>query len=677
MKSIGWLSIRGRTNRPTQQIAIQSTCRPNPARRAPGVFLRRIASSDNLSDSYNLSERAREDPFIRGVASGTILAPSPRGDQQRALADDPLRQADRRPPRRLSPVDHGSRAVHESAASQDAGSLTIGRADNADIRITDPLASRLHARLHLGEGGMLEIEDVGSINRTKVRDVPLGHGERVAVLPGEAMTIGSTILMVQETRSTARPRRVWPHTYFEARIEEECTRAAETKTPFVIMRVSVAGNPAAGAVADGLTAALRATDMLALFAPSEYELLLPATSPEMGVALGRTWLPASRTPASPRARGSAATRATASSRNAGRRRQRTTARHPGRRSPAAGWWSRIRACGGCTASPRARPGATISVLVSGETGVGKDGWPRRSTACSPRAKAPFVSFNCAALSENLLESELFGHEKGAFTGRDRDQGRAARDGRRAGRCSSTRSATCRSALQAKLLRVLETRRSCASAATKPRADRRALHRRDQPRSGGRRSPRGGSGATSSTGSTASRSRSRRCASAGARSCRWRACSWRTSRAIGAGPAPELSPEARDCSRPTPGRATSARCGTSMERALLLCEGGRSCSSTCPLESDGGEFDLVRVVVRAAPDRERRAPDPPAATTPEKDRIIRVMAEHGGNQSRAAKAWESPAARSSPARVLGRPAPAQGARRLTTVSRPTGCLRQVD
>ena len=106
------------------------------------------------------------------------------------------------------------------------GNLTIGRADNADIRITDPLASRLHARLHVGEGGLFEIEDIGSINRTKVRDVALEHGERVAVLPGEAVTIGSTILMVQETRAAARNRRVWPHTHFEARIEEECVRAA-------------------------------------------------------------------------------------------------------------------------------------------------------------------------------------------------------------------------------------------------------------------------------------------------------------------------------------------------------------------------------------------------------------------------------------------------------------------
>ena len=49
------------------------------------------------------------------------------------------------------------------------------------------------------------------------------------MLPGEAVTIGSTVLMVQETRTFARPRRVWPHTYFEARVEEEVVRARDTQ----------------------------------------------------------------------------------------------------------------------------------------------------------------------------------------------------------------------------------------------------------------------------------------------------------------------------------------------------------------------------------------------------------------------------------------------------------------
>ena len=98
----------------------------------------------------------------------------------------------------------------------------------------------------------------------------------------------------------------------------------------------------------------------------------------------------------------------------------------------------------------------VTVLIRGESGTGKELVARSIVAAGPRRERPFISLNCAALPEALIEAELFGHEKGAFTG-----AHAARPGQielaDTGTLFLDEIATLGMELQTKLLRVLESR----------------------------------------------------------------------------------------------------------------------------------------------------------------------------------------------------------------------------
>src|SRR5580693_1870164 len=107
-----------------------------------------------------------------------------------------------------------------------------------------------------------------------------------------------------------------------------------------------------------------------------------------------------------------------------------------------------------------------SILITGESGVGKEVMARFLHQKSRRASRPFISVNCAAIPENLLESELFGHEKGAFTGAV---------GRRIGKFEEADGGTLLldeisemdARLQAKLLRALQEREIDRVGGSKP------------------------------------------------------------------------------------------------------------------------------------------------------------------------------------------------------------------
>jgi two-component system, NtrC family, response regulator AtoC len=109
----------------------------------------------------------------------------------------------------------------------------------------------------------------------------------------------------------------------------------------------------------------------------------------------------------------------------------------------------------------------IGILVTGETGVGKEVMAEFIHRSSPRASRPLVRINCAALADSLVEAELFGHERGAFTGAQRE---------RVGLLESANGGTVMLdeigeislSLQAKLLRVIEERQILRVGASQPR-----------------------------------------------------------------------------------------------------------------------------------------------------------------------------------------------------------------
>lgn len=295
-----------------------------------------------------------------------------------------------------------------------AGEVTIGRDSSCDVYIPDESLAERHATLRVGP--RLSLTDLGSGGSTTVGSEHLAPRATKPLAPGVLVSLGAVTLVVQSTAGSTRLRHVRSHAYFEARVEDECARVDQSGGGFVVARFACRRG-APSLVEEAITECLRAMDVVATYTPDEYEVLL--------VDCGRTkareivedvhdrvsrgggeiavgWAHYPRDARTPEALFDCA--------RASLRDDPTPASEILQAAPAVGAMTRLRPLVERVAA------AQIGVLILGETGVGKEVMAKTIHGLSARAGKAMLTINCAAVSDTLLESELFGYERGAFTG---------------------------------------------------------------------------------------------------------------------------------------------------------------------------------------------------------------------------------------------------------------------
>jgi two-component system, NtrC family, response regulator AtoC len=346
------------------------------------------------------------------------------------------------------------------------GCIVIGRGADADVRIDHESVSRRHARITISSragssaggssgagaiGETLELEDLGSSNGTTCNNQPVEAGQRIEFAPGEMIEIGAVMIVVQRQAVAARTRRVWSHDAFESRVEEECERG-KGRT-FAVLRLR-SRKLAQATLQDTVLDHVRPQDLVAWYGPTDVEILAldtPVEAAEQLLATLRDTLVR---------RGGKVDAALASYPRDGKSADVLIGRACNRLQGADDQQPLISespAMHGLQRMLQRVASGTINVLLLGETGAGKEVIADQIHHLSPRAQQPLLKLNCATFNDSLLESELFGHERGAFTGAV-DTKPGLLETASGGTVFLDEIGDLPLGLQAKLLRVIEERR---------------------------------------------------------------------------------------------------------------------------------------------------------------------------------------------------------------------------
>jgi DNA-binding NtrC family response regulator len=322
--------------------------------------------------------------------------------------------------------------------------MLVGRSGEVDVTVDDAMVSRIHLQLERVESGVA-VQDRGSANGTWVNGKMLD--DRFVIRPGDEVKIGSTVLTIVEASALPVYRRsIMPSDELMVRFGYELERARLHGVPlgFVVMDPS-AFDMAEDLLVSRLMEALGPGDMLGRLEEGDLGILLPEASRQRTEAFVRQFLDlAVEGEATARGIGVAVfPDGGMDTRTMLRTARRTGQKREWRRSLAPPPHARedkqaITVVGGVSseADPdqsfiardasmrsliklaRKVAASDVPALVTGETGAGKEVLAKYIHVNSPRVAGPFIKVNCASLPPAVIESELFGHEKGGFTGAD-------------------------------------------------------------------------------------------------------------------------------------------------------------------------------------------------------------------------------------------------------------------